>query len=262
MDFFKISGPYLSKLSDNDKELFDFVVENMENLIGKSIREVAAQAFVSSATFLRFVQKIGFSGYSEFSTVIKFTVINKNESDKKTTSLTKDDYSKEYLKNINESIRVIPSNKVEKIINLLATHNDIYFFSNGVSKHLTEYIYYLYTMAGFSVHFPRDRDYRRQSIKKVNNKSLVFILSYHGNNDEHISMINDLHSLKEMPKIISITQADNNIIQNLSDVNLYIFTDDMMVGGNDITSHVSMIAILELILYQYIKLHTNQKLVN
>lgn len=120
---------------------------------------------------------------------------------------------------------------------------------------MTEYLYYLYSMAGLSVHFPRDKDYRRLAIQQVNDDSLVFILSYHGNNDEFVSMINDFIQAGLNPMIVSVTEADNNVIQNMSDLNFYMFTDDIQVNETDITSHISMIAIMELLLYQYVEDH-------
>lgn len=140
MNFFEIVSPYLAGLSKNDQELFDFVVKNMVEIRGKSIREVAALAYVSSATFLRFVQKIGFSGYSEFSTVIKFTLLNQRAPEKQPFTVEQRDYRQEYLKNINESVRVIQAQKLEQVVNLLAQHPEVFFFANGVSKHITEYL--------------------------------------------------------------------------------------------------------------------------
>lgn len=57
--------------------------------------------------------------------------------------------------------------------------------------------------------------------------------------------------------LISITGADNNIIQNMSDINLYIFTDEIEMNNLDITSRISTIAIMELILYQYMEDETS-----
>ncbi len=80
MNFFEIASSHLKDLTENEHKLFEFVVSNMEEINGKSIRDVASMAYVSTATFIRFVRKIGFSGYSEFATVIKFTLINRNEN--------------------------------------------------------------------------------------------------------------------------------------------------------------------------------------
>ncbi|EHZ3605575.1 MurR/RpiR family transcriptional regulator, partial [Listeria monocytogenes] len=64
-------------------------------------------------------------------------------------------------------------------------------------------------------------------------------------------------SRNETPMLISITGADNNIIQNMSDINLYIFTDEIEMNNLDITSRISTIAIMELILYQFMEDETS-----
>lgn len=79
MDFFEISSKNLETLTRNERTLLDFVVKNMDDIKDKSIREVSAECFVSTTTFLRFVRKLGFTGYSEFTTVLKFTLFNKVE---------------------------------------------------------------------------------------------------------------------------------------------------------------------------------------
>ncbi|EME8160676.1 MurR/RpiR family transcriptional regulator, partial [Enterococcus faecium] len=62
MDFFEIANSHISELTKNEQILFDYVINNLENIKGKSIREVADDCFVSTTTFLRFVRKLGFSG--------------------------------------------------------------------------------------------------------------------------------------------------------------------------------------------------------
>lgn len=104
MNFFEIVNAHLSELSPNEQKLFDYVVTNMGQIKNQSIREVASATFVSTATFLRFVKKIGFSGFSEFTTVIKFTLINRQEAERTTPFVVQQkDYREEYLKNIGES---------------------------------------------------------------------------------------------------------------------------------------------------------------
>ena len=96
MDFFDIVEPHLKELTENEHHLFDFVVQNMENINGCSIREVASMAYVSTATFLRFVRKIGFSGFSEFTTVIKFTLMNHHEQSNNPFTVNQVSYRNEY----------------------------------------------------------------------------------------------------------------------------------------------------------------------
>ncbi len=255
MNFFEIVNSHLGSLTKSEQDLFDYVIKNMDQIKNQNIREVAAETFVSTATFLRFVKKIGFSGFSEFTTVIKFTVLNNDNDQEKTSpfTVTQSDYREEYLKNITESVRVISPEKIHQITKQLSEHPRIFFFSKGVNKYATEYVHYLYTMAGFNVEYPRDHDFRKISCNSVGKNDLVFFLTYDGQDSEYLQMIHDFIDTGNKPLIISITEPDNNTIQNLSDINLYIFTDDVSVNNTEISSRISTIALMELILYQYIE---------
>ncbi|RXI21176.1 SIS domain-containing protein [Pediococcus pentosaceus] len=89
--------------------------------------------------------------------------------------------------------------------------------------------------------------------KQVKPNDLVFILTYNGKNLEFVEMIKNWGNLEEKPFLISITEPDNNTIQNLSDINLYIFSDSIKVNNTEISSRVSTISLMELVLYQYIE---------
>lgn len=76
--------------------------------------------------------------------------------------------------------------------------------------------------------------------------------SYKGEDLELIEAVRKLKS-QNHPLIVSITGADNNLLQNSSDLNLYLFTDEIGLNHLDITSHISMIALMELSLYHFIE---------
>jgi len=52
---------------------------------------------------------------------------------------------------------------------------------------------------------------------------------------------------------MSITRADNNILESLSDANFYVFAEEIRLHGMDLTSSVPMLMILELLAYEYVK---------
>ncbi|WP_042353039.1 MurR/RpiR family transcriptional regulator [Bacillus massiliigorillae] len=253
MDFFEISSKNVETLTRNERALFDFVVKNMDAIKNQSIREVSAECFVSTTTFLRFVRKLGFSGYSEFTTVLKFTLFNKVEVKPSPFVVDQKKYREEYLKNIIESVRVLETTKIDTISKKLRNHPKIYIFAKRLSKTVARYVKYLYSTSGFLVEFPEDQQYRQAVIPHIGKEDIVFIFTYDGKDSELIQIAQKLQALKNSPFIISITGADNNIIQNLSDINLYIFTDEIEMNQLDITSRISTIAIMELILYQYME---------
>ena len=253
MDFFEITGKNLEALTRNERTLLDFVVKNMDVIKDKSIREVSAECFVSTTTFLRFVRKLGFTGYSEFTTVLKFTLFNNDELNPSSFVVKQKKYREVYLQNIIESVRVLETSKINQISKKLRHNPKIFIFAKGLSKNVGYYVRFLYTTSGFLVEFPENREYRQAVTTHIGKDDLVFIFTYDGHDSELIQITQKLRTLKESPFIISVTRADNNVIQNLSDINLYIFTDEIKMNQLDITSRISTIAIMELILYQYME---------
>ncbi|BDR58083.1 MurR/RpiR family transcriptional regulator [Xylocopilactobacillus apicola] len=253
MNFFEVIQPHINKLSKSEYALLDYVVKNLVAVQHKSIREIAAECFVSTTTFLRFVRKIGFSGYSEFSTVIKYTILNTKETNQNNVTFTQKQskYRNEYLKNLEETVRVLDERKLAEICQKLASTPKLFFYAKGLSKNTTAYIEYLYTLNDFIVITPHNHEQRQWAYRNIKKEDLIFIFNYSGEDEELIQIIQTIKTQTEHSSIISVTGANNNTIQNLSDINLYLFTDEITVQGVDMTSNVSMIIIMELLLYQY-----------
>lgn len=252
MNFFEIVNANVEKLNKNEQTLLDFVIKNMDSVKNKNIRELSAECFVSTTTFLRFVRKIGFSGYSEFVTVIKYTVLNQNETEE-TQPFVVDQtaYREEYLKNINETVRVLDNIKLNSIVSLMQQKPKLYFFAKGFSKYAAEYIEYLYTLSGFIVIFPKNYEQRQLAYRNIDATDILFVFNYDGEDHELIEILQIIERKCQYAKLISVTGANNNTIQNMSDINLYLFTDEFYQNKIEMTSHVSLIAVMELLLYQY-----------
>ncbi|GKT02566.1 MurR/RpiR family transcriptional regulator [Furfurilactobacillus sp. WILCCON 0119] len=259
MNFFEIASAHLKSLTDNERKLFDYIVKNMNDVKGMSIREVSAKCFVSTATFLRFVRKIGFSGYSELITVLKFTtrdaVMTQTAHPETQFVVPQKNYREEYLKNIEETVHVLRPELLHQITAKMNTMHTLFIFATGISKGAAHYIADQYRLAGFNVVFPSDRLYRKAAIGHIEPEDLVLIIDYSGEEPEFISLIQQLTDHRPLhPMIMSITGADNNAIQNLSDANLYTFVDEVTgPQGATITSRVSAVVLMELVLYQWLE---------
>lgn len=96
--------------------------------------------------------------------------------------------------------------------------------------------------------------------RNVKKDDVIFVFDYAGEDDELISIIQNLQSQRQYAMLVSITGANNNTIQNMSNENLYLFTGELKVSGIDMTSHVSLIVIMELLLYQFMEYEKSNKL--
>jgi RpiR family glv operon transcriptional regulator len=251
MDFFEITSKHINTLNNSEKELYNYIIRNMEEVKRSTIRDLAAKCYVSPATIIRFLRKIGFSGYSEFNAIIKYTDLNIEENTNPFV-VTQEKYRIEYLKNIYESVRVLDEEKVDKIIEILKEKPRIVVMARGLNKSIGHYFEYIFSGLGFEVVFPEDHFFRKMLLTGIRNSDLVFFLTYGGEDTELIWDIEQLN-IKSKATVVSITSANNNPVQNMSHINLYVFADYIQFNEIDMTSRISMISIIELIAYKYME---------
>ena len=250
MDFYEQTSNNIPKLSATEQNIFNYIIKNMHLVRDMSIRELADKCFVSTTTLFRFVQKLGYEGYSDFIDAVKATEQESREIH--IPSIVRDDhYRDSYLKNVVEAVKIITDEKIEKFNVILNRNPHIFILAEGLSREVAHYFYRLLTTIGFIVDLPSEEFEFASVLRRVKRDDVLLVLSYSGNNKSVIHQIERIFAIST-PKIISFTRADNNVIQNMSDLNFYVFADEINCEGVDVTSRAGMIAIMETLLYKRI----------
>lgn len=250
MDFFEQVNERLPKLNANERKLFSYVLHNIQDLADRSIRQVAQDNYVSTTTVIRFVKKLGFGGYRDFSNAVRIAVHNMGKVED-SRMLKETEYMDGYLKNIVESLRVLPASNIEKFAASLEACRNIYFYGNGLDRDTAHYAYRIFTALGYSTYFPADPYEVDSMLSHISDGDILFIFSLTGESKSAIEVV-ETARLKGRPKIVSITWSGNNTVQNLSDLDFYIFTDRLDYGGYSLTSRISMVAIVDMLAYRVI----------
>ena len=250
MNFFEQTSSAMVKLSSNEQSIMTYVVRNIHVVKKMSIRELASACFVSTTTIFRFVKKLGYEGYSEF-----LDALTETEAETRKihipSIIEKENYSDSYLKNIIEAVKVITDEKYNKFDTIMSRNPDIYIIAEGLSREVGHYFLRLLTTIGFNASFPKESYEKKNVLKKIKKDDVVLVLSYTGNNETVVHELEQIFAIAT-PTIISFTRADNNAIQNMSDLNFYVFADEIDYENIDITSRIGMIAIIETLLYKKI----------
>ncbi len=247
MDFFEITSSKIEALTKNELKIYNHILDNMETMHSKTVRAIAKECYVSTSTILRLVKKIGFEGYNEMIIIIKYT-LNLPKVNATTITEKKVKYKEEYAKNIIESIRVLDDKQLIEVTEKINQAEKLYIFSRGLMKAYGSYVEFLFELSGVNTYFASDSNFRKFYAQNVTANDFVIVIDYHGDDQELINIISKVKS-NNCKDILTITQANNNVMQNLSDYNFYYFSDATMKNGFDITSNVSVMAILELIVH-------------
>jgi RpiR family glv operon transcriptional regulator len=247
-DFFEMTQAALPRLNSTERALFDYVVKNMDKVKDMSIQRFASERYLSTTTIFRFAQKLGFTGYSDFTNSLLITEHHNHIAQVPTVLLGRT-YADDYLKNIMEAVRVMPTEKIEQVLEVLKRKPNVYILTDEHAFDIGRYCEKLFLGIGRRTYFPEVAYQVTAMLDLIEDDDLLVVLSYSG---EDRSLINTVeHLLQDVrPFFLSLTRADNNTVQNMSDVNFYVFADELQLNGINLTSHVSMLMILELLVYR------------
>lgn len=247
-DFFEFVQNHSKPLNETEMRMFDFVVKNMDRVKYMSIRMLAHECFVSSTTVFRFVKKLGFLGYNQFLAMLQLTD-DSAERAMIPEAMKKSAYSEEYLKNIIETVRVLKRESVRELRELLTTGPKIYLLAEGLSLEAAQYVRHILTSFGYDAELVSRSNEINSLLRRIRTGDLLFVFSYTG---ESKRLVDTIERVKRVchAKVVSVTRADNNMVQMLSDINFYIFADELHFNQTDITSRISMIAVMEMVFYE------------
>lgn len=250
-DYFDLTKEKLEQLNFTERKMYNYVIQNIDKIKEMSIRQFSQRCYVSTATVYRFIKKLGFNGYTEFTAFLKLT--DKSRSQAVIPPIMKyKGYSEDYLKNLIESVRVIRKEQVKKFCDVLKHDPQIYIFGSGLTTEAARYIEHLFIAFGCRADFVYEDFQADAAVKHMTDDDMVIMMSYTGENEKLIRILEMIKG-KCKPLLVSITRSDNNMVQLMTDLNFYFFVDEITYNGYDLTSRVAMIAIMEIILYEFFK---------
>lgn len=247
MNFYQMISEKDGLLSSTEKGILQYVISNQAYASGMSIRALASACFVSTATVLRLVRKMGFPGYVEFQRSLRDGSRNNDEA--VPAAEQEGGYRNHYLRNLAEAVDLITEDKIQKFDHIMSRYPKTYILGVGFNAEVADYLYRLMKVIGYDVEIPRTEYEMRSAERRVKCEDVLLILSYSGANQKLIAQIERIFTVVT-PTVISVTRADSNVIQNMSDLNFPVFADEMKFNGEDITSRCAMIAVMEILFYK------------
>ncbi len=110
------------KLSTNEISLLNYFLKILKNK-SKKIKDIANETFNSTAYIVRFCQKLGFSGYSEFKNFLVFSYSNRNERNKEFTKSQSDIFT-----DVMDTQNLINVENIDMCLNEIHNSKHIYFW--------------------------------------------------------------------------------------------------------------------------------------
>lgn len=225
----------IASLNDTETNIYHYVIKNIQLVLKMSIRELAEKTFVSTATIIRFCQKLDCNGFVEFKTKLKLFYEGTelpDVEDEVDVLLEFFNYSRsdDFKKQINTFVQYIQEAKT------------ICFVGIGTSGSLAEYGARYFSNVGYFSQSITDPYY--PPLIDHNNTHLLIVLSESGETREIVDQIKIYQS--KNTKILTITNKPDSTIDKMADASIYYYVKDIILPQTyNISSQVPVLYIIE-----------------
>lgn len=204
-----------SKLNDNDLYILKFICSNKKICQSLSINELGDKCNVSRTTILRFTQKLGFKGYSEFKVFLRWEEPEFEERE--------EDYVKKFYLDLEETKKNLNQRNLVEICELIHKAERVFVYGTGmtqtaVAKEMQRTFLsvskYFYVIEGEAE--------LKTVISDITKKDVLIIISLSGNREFTKEITNELNM--NGIQYISMTKFSDNVVARNASYNLYIST--------------------------------------
>ena len=148
-------------LSKSQKKLADFFLENLDLIPFLNIYQISEATHFSVASIVRFTQKLGYKGYSDFKSAFTshfqknikklemFPLVQLNKLKEHTlTAVANQD-----INNINETLKMIDTNTFDEVVSLILKADRVYTMGLGISYLLAQILAYQLMQVGVDAYY-------------------------------------------------------------------------------------------------------------
>jgi len=227
----------IQSLNELELSVYEYVIQHKSTVSYMRIRELAAEAHVSTTTVLRFCRKMNCDGYAEFKLRMK------EYAGQGQTEALPEDISE--IRTFLERIETKHfQQRLEEASAMIARSDRIVFVGMGNSGHIGQYgARYFTNMGKFSL-FISDPFYPINMMEAMSTTAIV--LSVSGESEQLVKIVNGLK--KANCSIISITNTEQCTVARLADLNLsYYITMHRGEAHIDYTSQVPAVSLVEIL---------------
>jgi DNA-binding MurR/RpiR family transcriptional regulator len=198
-------------LSNAELHLWEIVQNNPQKIAKMSIVKLSQFAHVSTATIVRTMQKMGYSGYTSYRESLKlqdrsnsnFDVLNEAD-DKIKSVITKNEIE------MNNTLHNLSYSNIEDSISMTKQAKVVYIFARGLSESIGQEIMVKLQLTGKYVEFHSDPNIIKTASKRIKQDALVIFISLNGNTPELVDAAKSL-SQHDVPTITFTTNPKGQL---------------------------------------------------
>lgn len=250
---------YIQKAGATEKELIKRMHKNPETILGKSIKELGKETYVSPATIVRLCKKLGCTGYKDFQTTLAYEIALFQESSKiALKKITQNDsvddiIYKVTLKNI-ESLentrKLIEPKIITECVKLLEKSRSVTIFGLGTSLLVARDLYLKLLRADIICNVCDDWHVQLLAARNLREDDLAIVISYSGLTKEMLECASAAKA--NGVKVIAITRGVESKLALLADYVLPVAATELIYRSGAMSSRISQLNVVDILFTAYV----------
>lgn len=243
MNIETLINEHYDHLNQNDQHIAKYIMNHLEECKKRSITQLAEATLTSKSSILRFTQKLGFSGYSEFKYALKQQKAWHKEQ-KSFVAMQQED--------LLQTAKIFSQQNVTLVLQAFDQAETIYCYGTGWGQRevLQNFMRSVIPLHRFPIHLQSQKELSIALNGSITEKDLMIILSLSGENKPQENILNQM-KIKNIP-ILSITNMSMNRLASKATYNLYYQSTEIGESTDEIFSMMPLFQIMDLFYRAYV----------
>lgn len=251
----KLNSP---KLSDREKKIADYILENFDSLRNSTIQEIADSTDSSTSSLSRLVRKLGFANFhamkmslndSNVSQLIENVVLPARISLENTPSEIENIVFHNGIKSLSATKNINDDESLLHATNILSKSIRCVFFGLGGSSVVTLNAYHRFLKSSLICSNPIDFHIMLLEATRLGKDDCALVVSHSGYNKDMLEVVDIL--VKNNVKIISISGNSHSPLSQNSDCALYSISEETDYQPEGMSSMISQILLIDTLFLVY-----------
>ncbi|WP_102347438.1 MurR/RpiR family transcriptional regulator [Bacillus sp. Marseille-P3661] len=237
------------EFSEKEKLIADFILNNPKKIIHLTINQIAEDLEIADATVFRFCKRIGFKGYQAFKIALASEIVNPIEDIHETLQEEDSVYDvtdkvfKTNILAINETLKVMNSEKLAESVNLLLNARKIEFYGTGGSGIIAMDAFHKFIRTGINCMAYADTHIQLMAASQLTEKDVAVIISHSGSNKDIIDLVSVIKD--SGAKTIGITNYTKSFLSTSVDIPLYTVSQETEYRTEALASRIAELSIID-----------------
>lgn len=242
---------YYPNLSVTDRKIADYIIADPIKTAAQSISDLAAAVGVSTATVSRFVKRISFSSFRDFSRELTAAEPIEQTNAEAFQDVEKQTTFKGIAESTFNSIRssldqtsqVMTESDLKQAVELLLNARSIGFYGLGGSAVAALDGYHKFVRTGIPCAHNSDYDMQLMQAAQMNANDVAVVISHTGRNQQTLQVLSTLNA-QGVP-VIALTSFGNSPLAKDSTVAFISVAEEINYRSEGLTSLIAQMSIID-----------------